>query len=79
MALTFDTHSTSLTNLAECFKQLETLGCNSFQKKNIIIFTFTHIKAYVIKSDLGVKWVKFNPGHKLNNFGSTPIHDEQSW
>ena len=24
MALTFDTHSTSLTNLAECFKQLET-------------------------------------------------------
>ena len=24
MALIFDTHSTSLTNLAECFKQLET-------------------------------------------------------
>ena len=24
MALTFDTHSTSLTHLAKCFKQLET-------------------------------------------------------
>ena len=34
MTLTFDTHSTSLTHLAECFKQLETQGCNSLQKKN---------------------------------------------
>ena len=34
MALTFDTHSTSLTHLVEFFKQLETLGCNRFQKNN---------------------------------------------
>ena len=54
MALTFDIHSTSLTHL------VETLGCNSFQK--IIIFTFYHTKAYVTKFDLGVKWVKVNPG-----------------
>ena len=33
MALTFDTHSTSLTHLLEFFKQLETLGWNRFQKK----------------------------------------------
>ena len=25
-------------------------------------FHFSHIKAYVIKFDLGIKWVKFNPG-----------------
>ena len=52
MTLTFDTHSTSLTHLAECFKQLETEGCNSFQKKK---FTFSHTKAYETKFDLGVK------------------------
>ena len=60
MALTFDTHSTSLTHLVEFFKQLETLGCNRFKKINI--FTFSHTKAYVTKFDLGVKWVKVNPG-----------------
>ena len=60
MALTFDTHSTSLTHLVEFFKQLEILGCNRFKKK--IIFTFSHTKAYVIKFDLGVKWAKVNPG-----------------
>ena len=60
MALTFDTHSTSLTHLVEFFKQLETLGYNRLKKK-LIIFTFTHTKAYVTKSDLGVKWVKVNP------------------
>ena len=49
MALTFDIHSTSLTHLVE----------TSFQK--IIIFTFSHTKAYVTKFDLGVKWVKVNP------------------
>ena len=38
MTLTSDTHSTSLTHLVECFKQLnassnsETRGCKSFQK-----------------------------------------------
>ena len=61
MALTFDTHSTSLTHSIEFFKQLETLGCNRFQKK-LIIFTFSHTKAYVAKFDPGVKWVKVNPG-----------------
>ena len=60
MALTFDTHSTSLTHLFEFFKQLETLGCNRFKK--IINFIFSHTKAYVTKFDLGVKWVKVNPG-----------------
>ena len=25
------------------------------------------------KFDIGVKWVKINPGHNLNNSGSTPI------
>ena len=54
MALTVDTHSTSLTHLVEIFKQLETLGCNRF-KKILIIFTFSHTKAYVTKFDLGVK------------------------
>ena len=62
MALTFDTHSTSLTNLAECFKQMRPKAAILSKKKIIIIFTFSHIKAYVIKFDLGVKWVKFNPG-----------------
>ena len=32
MTMTFDTYSTSLTNLAECFNNFETQGCNSFQK-----------------------------------------------
>ena len=59
MALTFDTHSTSVTHLVEFFKQLETLGCSRFQKK---IFTFSYTKAYVTKFDIGVKWVKVNPG-----------------
>ena len=54
MALTFDIHLTSLTHL------VETWGCNSFQK--IIIFTLSHTKAYVTKFDLGIKWVKVNPG-----------------
>ena len=54
MALTFDIHLTSLTHL------VKTWGCNSFQK--IIIFTLSHTKAYVTKFDLGVKWVKVNPG-----------------
>ena len=62
MALTFDTHSTSLTHLVEFFKQPETLGCNRFQKKKLIIFTFSHTKVYVTKFDLGVIWVKVNPG-----------------
>ena len=60
MALTFDTHSTSLTHLVKFFKQLETLGCKGLKK--LIIFTFSHTKAYVTKFDLGVKWVKVNPG-----------------
>ena len=72
MALTFDTHSTSFTHLVEFFKQLETLGCNRFQKK-LIIFTFSHTKAYMTKFDLGVKWVKVNPGRNLNNLGTTRI------
>ena len=59
MALTFDTHSTSFTHLVEFFKHLETLGCNRLKK---IIFTFSLTKAYVTKFDLGVKWVKVNPG-----------------
>ena len=37
-----------------------------------MIFTFSHTKAYVTKFDLGIKWVKVNPGHNLNKFGSTP-------
>ena len=45
MTLTFDTHSTSLTHLAEC------------KKKKI---TFSHTKAYVTKFDLDVKQVKVN-------------------
>ena len=61
MALTFDTHSTSLTHLVEFFKQPGTLGCNRL-KKNLIISTFSHMKAYVTKFDLGVKWAKINPG-----------------
>ena len=35
MTLTFDSHSTSLTHFAKCFKQLwKTQDCNSFQKIN---------------------------------------------
>ena len=37
----------------EQFFNFETLGCNNFQK--IIIFTFSHTKAYVTKFDLCVK------------------------
>ena len=58
MALTFDTHSTSLIHLDEFFNQLETLD----SKKKLMIFTFSYTKAYVTKFDLGVKWVKVNPG-----------------
>ena len=39
-----------------------------------IMFTFFHTKAYVTKFDLGLKWVKINPGSYLNNLGSTRIH-----
>ena len=53
MTLTFDTHSTSLTHLAECFNKLRDKDCNGFQK--IITFTFSHKNAYVTKFDLGVK------------------------
>ena len=53
LTLTFDTHSTSLTHLAECFNQLWDLRLHSFQK--IIIFTFSHTETYVTKFDLGVK------------------------
>ena len=59
MILTFDTHSTSLTHLGEGFKQLWDLRLHGFQQ--IIIFTFSHPKAYVIKFDLGVKWVMVKP------------------
>ena len=45
MTLTFDTHLTSLTHLAECKKKI----------------TFSHTKAYVTKFDLDVKYVKVNP------------------
>ena len=58
MALTFDTHSTSLIHLDEFFNQLETLD----SKKKLMIFTFSYTKAYVTKFDLGVKWVKVYPG-----------------
>ena len=34
MTVTFDTHSTSLTHLAACFKQLWDQCCNKFQKIN---------------------------------------------
>ena len=43
MALTFDTHSTSLTNLAECFKQLETKAAIVSKKK--IFFHFFPYKS----------------------------------
>ena len=39
--------------------------------KKIIIFTFSHTQAYVTKFDLGIKWVKVNEGHTLNDLSST--------
>ena len=53
MTLTFDTHSTSLTHLAECFKRLWDLRLQKVSKKKK--FTFSHTKAYVTKFDLDVK------------------------
>ena len=61
MTLTFDTHFTSLTHLASASSNFEIQGCNSFKKK-INNFQFSHTKAYVTKFDLGVKWIKDNPG-----------------
>ena len=55
MTLTFDTHSTSLNHLVECFKQLLNLRLQQFLKKN---FSFSYTKAYVTKFDIGVKSVK---------------------
>ena len=52
MTLTFDTHSTSLTHLAECFKRLWDLRLQLFPKKKN---TLSHTKAYVTKFDLDVK------------------------
>ena len=38
-----------------------------------IISIFAHSKAKVTKSDLGIKWIKVNPG--LNHLGSARVHD----
>ena len=51
MTMTFDTHSTSFTHLAECFKELWDLRLQQFPKK----ITFSHTKAYETKFNLGVK------------------------
>ena len=60
MALTFDTHSTSLTHLVSFSSNLRPKAAMVSKEKNI--FTFSHTKAYVTKFDIGVKWVKVNPG-----------------
>ena len=64
MTLTFDTHSTSLTHLAKCFKQLRDPRLQEFpkKKKKINNFHFFPYNTGVTKFDLGVKWVKVNPG-----------------
>ena len=61
MTLNFDTHSTSLTHLAVSFKQLGDLWLQKFPK-NKYFSLFPIQKAYVTKFDIGVKWVKVNPG-----------------
>ena len=38
-----------------------------------IIFTFPYTNAYLTKFDLGVKYIKVNPGNNLKNLGSTCI------
>ena len=48
----------------------EALGSGELKINN---FQFCHTKAFVTKFDLGVKWVKVNQGHNLNNLGSTRI------
>ena len=53
MALTFDTHSTSLLIQLNASSNLRPKA--AIASKKIIIFTFSHIKAYVTKFDLGVK------------------------
>ena len=58
MALTFDTHSTSLTHLAKCFKQLWDQGCNSFQK-----ITNFHFFPYKSLCDQIWPWRKMGQGH----------------
>ena len=72
MTLTFDTHSTSLTHLAECFKQLWGLK-TAITSKKYIIFTFSHTKACVIKFDLDVKKGKGQPRVIICYLGSTGI------
>ena len=41
-------------------------------------FQFCHTKACVTKFDLGVKWVRVNQGHNLNNLGS-PLIDNATY
>ena len=45
----------------------------ALNSKKLIIFTFSHTKAYVTKFDLGLKRIKVNPGRNMNNLGSTCI------
>ena len=60
MTLTFDTLLTSLTHLVECFHHVTLRPMAAINSKKYIIFTYAHTK--VTKFDLGVKWVKVNPG-----------------
>ena len=62
MTLTFDTHSTSLTHLVEMLQATLRPKAAIVSKQKKIIFTFSHTKAYVTKFDLGIKYVKVNPG-----------------
>ena len=42
--------------------------------KQYKMFSFDHTKALVTKFDLGIKWVKVNPGHNLNDLISAHVH-----
>ena len=58
MTLTFDSFINSLSLILQATFRPKA----AIVSKNKIIFTFSHTKAYVTKFDLGIKWVKVNPG-----------------
>ena len=61
MTFTFNTHFPSLTQLVVCMYHLSGHRLLYFLKNPLFSY-FSYRNAYVTKFDLGVNWVKVNPG-----------------
>ena len=61
MTLIYINHIPSSTPLVVCICHFSGLRLQYFKKKSIV-FTFSHVKAYVSKIDLAVKYVKVISG-----------------